>query len=563
MIIQAINNIAAICAGHGIDRAVLSPGSRCAPLTLAFVRHPAIKTYTISDERSAAFVGMGMAQASKKPVVLVCTSGSAAYNYAPAVAEAFFQHIPLIVITADRPPEWIDQWDGQTIRQADIYGKHVKRSYQLPVDLHNPASKKYSERIMNEAILLANKYPQGPVHVNVPLREPFYPEAGENWHYEDISILKNETPLISPNPVSTQRIAEAIQSGKKIAFLLGQSDYPAEFITKLDALSQQLQIPIIADIISNGHPCRHAIRLGDAICMKLAEEEKKALAPDLLISFGKSIISKNLKLFLRQSGCLQMHVCPDMDYLSDPFSSLTELICSDEIALLDGMDNLIPCSQVYLNHWQQKEQEAQSKGASYFASQAFSEFKAIHDILKAMPANTHLHLANSMAVRYANFIGLDERSKVSVWANRGTSGIDGSNSTAMGHAMANPEANHLLITGDVAFFYDRNAFWHNYAYPNLKILLLNNGGGTIFGMIKGPREQHELGEYFETRQALHAEHLAREFGISYWQAHDSKSFEAAKGAFLADKQASLLEVSSSTKASQQAFEQFKQVLTNP
>ena len=172
---QPILNIAEICAAHYVEDAVLSPGSRNAPLTYAFVRNQKIKTYSISDERSAAFVALGMSIKSQRPVVLACTSGSAAFNYAPAVAEAYYEHVPLIIFTADRPPEWIDQYDGQTINQLNIYGDHVKKSFNCPVDLSHKDAKWHLERIINEALILASDGCKGPVHINIPFREPFYP----------------------------------------------------------------------------------------------------------------------------------------------------------------------------------------------------------------------------------------------------------------------------------------------------------------------------------------------------------------------------------------------------
>ena len=173
--LQPIWNIAHICYKHGIENVIISPGSRSAPLTLAFARHENLNCKVVADERSAAFVALGIAQQTGKPVVLICTSGSAAYNYAPAIAEAYFQQIPLLVLTADRPPEWIDQLDGQTIRQNNIYGKHVKESYTLPVDLSHKDAIWHVGRIVSEAINLSKTYPFAPVHINAPFREPFYP----------------------------------------------------------------------------------------------------------------------------------------------------------------------------------------------------------------------------------------------------------------------------------------------------------------------------------------------------------------------------------------------------
>lgn len=184
--LQPIWNIAHICHKQGIENVIISPGSRSAPLTLAFVRHKNLKCKVVADERSAAFIALGIAQQTNKPVVLICTSGSAAYNYAPAIAEAYFQQIPLLVLTADRPPEWIDQFDGQTIRQTNIYGKHVKESYTLPVDLSHQDAVWHVERTISEAINLAKTYPAAPVHINAPFREPFYPPV-ENQEEEDIN----------------------------------------------------------------------------------------------------------------------------------------------------------------------------------------------------------------------------------------------------------------------------------------------------------------------------------------------------------------------------------------
>ena len=181
MILQPILDLVAICAKKGIENAILSPGSRCAPLTLAFARHPDIHARSIPDERSAAFIALGMAQQLDQPVVLVCTSGSAALNYYPAIAEAFFQQVPLLILTADRPPEWIDQWDGQTIFQKNVFGRHVKRSFDFPDSFSNSDQLWHAHRIVNEAINLSKAFPAGPVHINIPLREPFYTENGEEF----------------------------------------------------------------------------------------------------------------------------------------------------------------------------------------------------------------------------------------------------------------------------------------------------------------------------------------------------------------------------------------------
>ncbi|WKK74895.2 2-succinyl-5-enolpyruvyl-6-hydroxy-3-cyclohexene-1-carboxylic-acid synthase [Marivirga salinae] len=555
---QTINNIAEICHQQGIEKAIISPGSRNAPLTLAFARYPKIQCYSISDERSAAFISMGIAQADRKPVAIICTSGSAALNYAPAIAEAYFQEIPLVVITADRPPEWIDQWDGQTIRQENIYGKHVKKSFNIAVDLSHADAQWQTYRIINEAVLESKTGVKGPVHVNIPFREPFYPEKNENWQYDhDIKIIENIAGEKRLNENQINELQTALKEKEKIAFVLGQDNYSEEFLSTLDQTSQQLNIPIFADVISNGHSLKNAIHLPDSICMSMIKHSKAEEIPDLIISFGKSIISKNLKLFLRKNIKTQWHVRNHHAFISDPFQALSKQIEAEPISFLQHLNANF--SAEFLKLWKDKNREAETKTNQFLSTQSFSEFSALNELLKKLPSNSHLHLANSLSVRYANFIGI-KQDGVKIWANRGTSGIDGSTSTAVGHAVTEKNKNHFLITGDVAFFYDRNAFWHKYPYSNLKIILLNNQGGSIFRMIKGPNQQAELEEFFETEQRLDAKSLCSEFGIAHFSAHNSESFETIKEKFLKYPQSAVLEIKTDAKNNQQLFEDFKNKL---
>lgn len=555
---QTINNIAEICYQQGIEKAIISPGSRNAPLTLAFARHPKIQCYSISDERSAAFIGMGMAQSDRKPVAIICTSGSAALNYAPAVAEAYFQEIPLVVITADRPPEWIDQWDGQTIRQENIYGKHVKKSFNVAVDLSHADAQWQTYRVINEAVLESKTGVQGPVHINIPFREPFYPEKSENWNYDqNVKIIKSIAGEKRLNENQISQLQAELKEKEKIAFVLGQDDYSEEFLKALDQTSQQWNIPVFADIISNGHSLKNAIHLPDSICMSMLKDSKAEVIPDLIISFGKSIISKNLKLFLRKNVKAQWHVRNHHAFISDPFQSLSKQIEAEPISILQHLNK--SSSAEFLKLWKDKNTEAETKTNQFLSTQSFSEFSALQDIIKKLPEDSHLHLANSLSVRYANFIGI-KQGRIKIWANRGTSGIDGSTSTAIGHAISQKDQNHFLITGDVAFFYDRNAFWHKYPYPNLKIILLNNQGGSIFRMIKGPNLQAELEEFFETEQRLDAKSLCSEFGIAHFSAHNSESFETIQDKFLKYPQSAVLEIKTDAKINQKIFEDFKNQL---
>ena len=569
MRLQPIADIAEICFRKGVRKAILSPGSRCAPLTIAFVRHPHITTYTISDERSAAFIGLGMADQKGEPVVLICTSGSAAYNYAPAIAEAFYRNLPLLVLTADRPPEWVDQWDGQTIRQEGIYGKHVLKSFQMPVAMDHPDSSWQTVRIVSEAINICNGTAKGPVHINIPLREPFYPVAGEAYTYsEDLQIISEthpDVPVLSREQL--EHFKNAWQQFDKKLIVAGHSDIDPELNSVLEAGNNNQQCVIVSDAIANLSYSKRII-YHDTFLGKADSQIKEALKPDLLVTFGRSVISKSLKLFLRSNKPkAHWHIASSED-VGDPFQCLTHIIRSAPASFLESMlvsETKEPFKEQkeanYFKLWEIENKKVKDFHDFFLKSAAFGEFKAIDAILKALPHQADLHVANSMTVRYVSLLANLPKG-VRVFANRGTSGIDGSNSTAVGSALASGKLT-ILITGDMAFFYDRNAFWHNYPLNNLRIIVLNNHGGGIFRLIKGPSEQPELEEYFETRQNLEAKNTATDFDFEYSSAATTEVLEKAlEGFFESSDRPRLLEVFSESKVNQEIFNQYKSYINN-
>ncbi|MEM7109579.1 MAG: 2-succinyl-5-enolpyruvyl-6-hydroxy-3-cyclohexene-1-carboxylic-acid synthase [Bacteroidota bacterium] len=521
MNLQAVFNLIEICAKHNLERAIISPGSRNAPLTIALSRNPKIKCRSISDERSAAFIGLGIAQQLKKPTILCCTSGSATLNYAPAVAEAFFQQIPLLILTADRPPEWIDQYDGQTIRQNDIYGQHVKRSFFIPVDLENRASEVHAYRIMNDAINCALERPQGPVHVNVPFREPFYP-SGEIDIVPDHTVKAFTQTKVIDHAMDWQDLKEIWTKFDRKVIVGGQEPKNDDLLEPLNKLFKEHKVPVLGDVVSNLHTIDEVIAHSDLFLGSDKKGLHESLKPDLLVTFGKSTISKNLKLMLRAFGPQEHWHIQENGDVADTYNSLTRIIRTAPKSFFNELarENLEPNfssqkQENYCNIWLIEERKARRVIAKFFDENPWSEIGVVRQVLKKVDFAANVHLANSMAVRYANFIGINN-TMVDVFANRGTSGIDGSTSTAVGVSLESEKTN-LLITGDVAFFYDRNAFWHNYDLKNLRVLLLNNSGGGIFRMIKGPDQLPELKEFFETKQALTAESLAQEYNLDYLQ----------------------------------------------
>ncbi len=521
MIIQPIIDLVAICAKKGIENAILSPGSRCAPLTLAFARHPDIHSRTISDERSAAFIALGMAQQLEKPVALICTSGSAALNYYPAVAEAFFQQIPLLILTADRPPEWIDQYDGQTIYQAEVFGKHVKKSFQFPDSFSSEDQVWHASRLVNEAINLAQQFPPGPVHINIPLREPFYPNENESIEFPEnprvFNLSASQSILSEEN---LKQLKNRLQSVQKILIIPGQQR-PNEQISKLlDQLTKTKQAIVVADTISNLQS-DHTINLHDHWLGN--GELSKDLEPDLILSFGKSIISKSLKLFLRNTSASHWHIQSD-GQAKDTYQRLTRILPTSPAIFLNWLSQNLPLQDNgYFHNWFELEEKTKLALPEVFSKTDFGEYSALQILLPKIPTSSKLHLANSMAVRYVNFLG---KRAQEICCNRGTSGIDGSNSTAVGCTFTTKDP-VTLITGDMAFFYDRNAFWHNYSMPNLRIIVLNNHAGGIFRLIDGPTNQPELEEFFETKQPLTASHLAGEFGFYYVKVINQAELETA------------------------------------
>jgi 2-succinyl-5-enolpyruvyl-6-hydroxy-3-cyclohexene-1-carboxylate synthase len=563
---QSIYDIAALSAKKGLRHAVLCPGSRCAPLTLAFTRHPEIQCKTISDERSAAFMALGISQGSGQPAVLVCTSGTAAYNFAPAVAEAYFSRIPLVILTADRPTEWIDQLDGQTIYQSGLYGRHVKRSYQLPQEYEHPDNGWAINRIMNEAINLARQEPCGPVHVNAPFREPLYPLQTDTFSYSDVvRVIEDSKALSELESTQKEEIKNAWQSFHNVLIVAGQLEVDDGLIASLTKFLNTHNVPVVADVISNLHPIEKLVSHADLFLGQCGEEVSKTLRPDLLITFGQSTISKNLKLFLRKYSPVQHWHIQVAGDVADTFQHVTKIIRCTPEKFFDFLSSVNSSGSFenqkqnnYHKLWEIEERRLLRSLDEHLISKELGELEFVNEIIQNLPPGSNLHLANSMSVRYANFIGLKAaHQNVSVFSNRGTSGIDGCTSTAVGHALTSHELN-VLITGDQAFFYDRNAFWHNYAVPNLRVALLNNHGGIIFKMIDGPGETPEAAEYFVTDQRLTAKHLCDEFGIEYLKLDNKRKLKnLIRDFFEPEGKAKVLEYETDLTLNKTLFENLK------
>lgn len=549
-LLQPLIDFAEICYTHGIRHVVISPGSRSAALTLAFSRHEGFEKHVVMDERSAAFIALGMAQQLDKPVVLICTSGSAAYNYAPAIAEAFFQHIPLLILTADRPQEWIHQLDGQTIYQSEIYGKHVKKSFTIPADYVHKDAIWQINRTANEAAALALAIPFGPVHVNVPIREPFYPVTGEVFKKSDglrtIKMTNGKATL--PGDTWTE-LLEEWQRSKRILIAGGQHKYDPKLHEILSKISQELDVVVVGDTIANQGADPDFITFQDLLLPKADKEE---LRPDLLITYGLSFVSKELKQFLQKNpAASHWHISED-PHLVDTFFSLSRVIPVTELYFFENIFEKIDyqlfvegeepdTDSAYKQKWISDDRKTHRITAEYLKNlTTLNDLTCVNLLLEALPEGAQLHVGNSMPVRYVNALG-QKAGKLQIFANRGTSGIDGCLSTAIGAALVNNTQTFLLI-GDVSFLYDRNGLLIQDLPENLKIIVLNNNGGNIFSMIDGPAGLPELNKYFETRHSFNAKRTAEDSNIDYFSVRSLESFDATIHLFLESQRISLLEL---------------------
>lgn len=538
-ILQPLIDMAEICYRQGIRHVVISPGSRSAALTLAFARHGGFQAHVCMDERSAGFIALGMAQQIDSPVVLICTSGSAVYNFAPAVSEAFFQQIPLLILTADRPKEWQHQYDGQTIYQTGIFGQHVKRSFEVSPDYQHSDVQWAINRVTNEAINLASIAPNGPVHINVPIREPFYPAAGEDFNASGAVriIQRQENEVVWPQAV-WEELLDEWEAASKILIAGGQGKPDAALNAVLDRITEEWQIPVLGDCIANLSG-KEIIRHHDLF---LGAGSAENLRPDLLITFGMSFLSKEFKQFIRKNPPKYHWNISEDAFLADPFQSVTRDISGKAAAFFDNLferldyQSFVENSDLghdtsFYSFWVQNERKASQKKHEMLRNLSlFSDLTLLDSIFRYVKDGYQLHIANSMSVRYANLLAT-ETEWSGVFANRGTSGIDGCVSTAIGAARVNGQPT-LLIVGDVAFLYDRNGLLIDKLPQNLKIVVLNNAGGNIFRMIDGPGSLPELETFFETRHSFSAQRTCEDSGIAYFRVSDFAGTEAIVKEFL-------------------------------
>lgn len=517
--IPLAQSILEICKAKGVTDIVISPGSRNAPLTIGFASNPDFTCYSIADERCAAFFATGMAQQLKKPVAIVCTSGSALLNYYPAVAEAFYSQIPLIVIAADRPHDKIDIGDGQTIRQENVYANHILYS----ANLLEAASPDNDKKISDAIDIAVNQ--KGPVHINAPFEEPLYETVSE------LSVSPQIINVITGEKDFNEDLTAYIQkwnTAKKKLVLVGVNNPNTIDRAAIEHLANDPSVVVMTETTSNLH---HESFLNsiDTIITPFTAEDFEAYRPEILLTFGGMVVSKRVKAWLRKYQP-QEHWHIDTLRAYDTFAALTKhFVTEPNIFLNKFLPQTVGTESNYSHRAQELNILRKQKHNEYLAKIPFSDFKVFELVLPALPENSQLQISNSSAIRYAQLIDL--KPSVEVFCNRGTSGIDGCTSTAIGAALASGKET-VLLTGDVSFFYDSNALWNNYIPDDFKIVLINNAGGGIFRILPGHQETPVFNTFFETTHKLTAEHLAKMYGFGYQTASNEEELKAELSTFM-------------------------------
>ena len=561
---ENVNILTSLLVAHGVRHAVVCPGSRNAAIVHNLNECEDITCYPVTDERSAGFQALGLSMAEGyQPVVVCVTSGSALLNLYPAVAEAYYQQIPLIVISADRPAQWINQLDGQTLPQPDALGQMVRKAVSLPEVLEGEQQEEmhwYCNRLVNEALLKSMGRVKGPVHINVPISEPFYSFTKETLPVErkiEVAYCRANIDTFDGTPF------ECVLEAKRPLLIIGQLDNTEKYV---DLLAYIDRMPILWESLAMP-PYLYKVQeeLGEdwnkttlyGAFENLLDEIKddERFRPDLVVYIGGHIVSKKLKSYLRSlKGVEQIRISQEAD-IEDTFMHLTKVMDLPNSDAMSWLGNF-----GWHNHWEDyrklwmealaKSYERKENFKPEFSSLAtvkefFSQlqkvepqdFKAFtlggkdaHDdgiydrkfdtFLPGMMSS--VFSGNSSAIRLMN-----QYADRHVYCNRGVNGIEGSLSTAVGFSMCKNGADkHVYcVLGDLSFFYDQNALWNRNLNGKLRIIVLNNGGGAIFGKFQGLKESQAREEMVMAKHHATAEGICSQNDIKYLAAHTMEEME--------------------------------------
>lgn len=543
-----------VMTARGLDTVILSPGSRNAPLLIGVSARDELRKIIIPDERTAAFAALGIGLVTRRPIALICTSGTALYNYAPAVAEAYYQNIPLIVITADRPSQWIDQDDSQTLRQPGALDKIVKRSYDIPPETGmispcaNPEYRSEREwfvsRIANEAYTTATSGMPGPVHVNMQFGTPLDETVAlRRRHVRTVEVIPNDAPL----PPHLCRELALRLTDKKVMVTAGFMGADNELNKALSEFSRLPNVTVICETISNLHLDGHAF-MADSLFTGIEKEQLDSLRPDVVISVGGALVSRMLKEYLRGCTAAEHWTLSDTDVSTDCFQHLSLHVDYSPQRFFKGIASMTRqlirkghCMPGvgYRDAWQIERERIFQNNLRRLSVTPWSELSALARVFASVPENYNVFLSNGTCVRYAQL--LTDKPPHASYCNRGVSGIDGTNATALGVSMAYGGTT-LLVTGDMSFAYCPEVMHlQKLAGGDLRIVVVSNGGGGIFRFIKTTRQLETREKYFCCDQRLPVGDVARVYGWNYRNAHDMESL-AAGLEYLYETPSTLLEI---------------------
>ncbi|WP_394748615.1 2-succinyl-5-enolpyruvyl-6-hydroxy-3-cyclohexene-1-carboxylic-acid synthase [Spongiimicrobium salis] len=550
------------CKVKGIRNIVISPGSRNAPLILGFSEDSFFKCFSIVDERCAGFFALGLAQQLQSPVALVCTSGSALLNYYPAVAEAFYSDIPLLILSADRPGYKIDIGDGQTIRQDGVFDRNIALSVHLKQDVSHATEriKRYQKELLadfsleelqneiqNENDSLLNQAfnkaleDRAPVHVNIPFEEPLYDQIATPSVVPVVTFPEEVGQVEIPD---LEDYANIWNTASKKLVLIGVNHPNTVEQQFLDELAEDPSVIVMTETTSNLHHPNFFPSI-DSIIAPLEKSSDKEelfqkLQPDVLLTFGGLLVSKKIKAFLRlYAPKHHWHIDTKKAYdtffcLSHHFKITPNSFFNRFLSLLQTVESN------YFTYWNRVRDAYELERVKYIAEIPFSDMKAFHNIIAKIPEQYQLQLANSSTVRYVQLFDL--KSSIRVFCNRGTSGIDGSTSTAIGASLYDKEPT-LLLTGDLSFFYDSNGLWNSYIRSDFRVILINNGGGGIFRILPANKKAENFETYFETTHHLDAEQLCKMYNLEYISVREDEELTRVQSNFYEkSERAKLLEI---------------------
>lgn len=564
---ENVNILTALLVAHGVKHAVVCPGSRNAPIVHNLNECPNITCHPVTDERSAGFYALGMAQIIRHPVAVCVTSGTALLNLLPAAAEAYYQHVPLVVISADRPTMWIDQQDGQTLPQLDALGRFVSKAVSLP-EPSIDEERWYCNRLVNEALLCCQRHGGSPVHLNVPISEPLF----------TFNVPALPTERVIQQVAATTDVAHCqplladVQSAKRPMIVVGQ-------LSNQEARRMALQLCELSTDVVVVYECLGMARHEDAsrypdspteglfplhIDKVLARmQQVEQYQPDVVVYLGGTLVSKRLKVFLRQSPAAKTWIVNEQGAIYDTFQNLTGVIEGAPYDVLEIIlryvrgekeKQRLPFESGFRSRWATLIQQVQAQNEHFHPP--YSSFRAVKRFFETVSNKGRyiLHAANSMSVRLVNHFASEY-----VFCNRGVNGIDGSLSTAAGCSLVTTQ-NVYCVIGDLSFFYDQNALWHNLG-GNFRVLLLNNGGGVIFKSLPGLKDSTAHQALISAQHHTTACGICQQNNVAYLSAHDEIELENNMNRFVNDNfdRPVVFEVFTSQQQDEQAMNDYKQV----